>query len=460
MKASTMPGSALDEARLLIREGDLSAAIEVMEGWIKAKTSDESHRKLDKYRDELILHAARTSRATSRFRTGVITREEFDVGVARASADLLLLIGELEKATGPIRRYAIFSRAAETMAAATPTIENSSPLLGQREGFAGGEPLKSSDTRAATSEITFVEAPQPPPTESDQVAIRAPVMPLRLIEEVQIDAAPPSGDAWGIEVVGAAQSQFTGAGVCVAVLDTGIDPDHPAFDGLVRNDNYEDFTSTGRNDKSGHGTHCAGIIFGRDVAGKRIGVARGVKNVLIAKVADGDTLTSTEQIEKALLWALRKGANIIAMSVGLDFLAHSNKLRAQNMPEDAAIALALTDYRDYAHYFDLLMRRIVSPGRIGQSALVIAAAGNDSHADSDPPYRIAATLPAAASDVISVGALARDEAGLHLAPFSNERANVCAWRQHLIRSPGRWLRYDDRHKPSRSACSGRRRPMA
>ena len=280
-------------------------------------------------------------------------------------------------------------------------------------------------TLAAADQVTFVEGLEPPETEDGNLTVRAPVMPVKLIPQVA-GGVPTPGEPWGLDVVGATQSQFTGAGVCVAVLDTGIDADHPAFTGLIRNDNYEDFTNTGLTDKSGHGTHCAGIIFGRDVSGQRIGVAPGVSNVIIAKVADNDTLTSTEQLEKALLWALGKGANIIAMSVGLDFLGHARKLKASNMPEEAAIALALTDYRDYAQYFDLLMTRMVSPGRIGRSALVVAAAGNESHADGNPPYRVAATLPATAMEVVSVGALGREGGMLHLAPFSNERANICA----------------------------------
>ena len=78
------------------------------------------------------------------------------------------------------------------------------------------------------------------------------------------------------------RSTWTGEGVTVAVLDTGIDSKHPAFAGV---DIVEkDFTGTGNGDRQGHGTHCAGTIFGRDVDGKRIGVARGVKRALIGKV--------------------------------------------------------------------------------------------------------------------------------------------------------------------------------
>ena len=61
-------------------------------------------------------------------------------------------------------------------------------------------------------------------------------------------------------------SPFTGLGIVVAVLDTGIDATHPAFAGvtLVK----KNFTTEAAGDLHGHGTHCAGTIFGRDVSGK------------------------------------------------------------------------------------------------------------------------------------------------------------------------------------------------
>src|SRR5690242_19172180 len=63
----------------------------------------------------------------------------------------------------------------------------------------------------------------------------APVIPLKLIEPVSLpqSSRPPStSPAWGIRAVGADTSPFSGDGVTVAVLDTGIDASHPAFSGV------------------------------------------------------------------------------------------------------------------------------------------------------------------------------------------------------------------------------------
>jgi subtilisin family serine protease len=68
-----------------------------------------------------------------------------------------------------------------------------------------------------------------------QVAAVAIAMPISLIKPY--DADLPAGiaaatDAWGISAVKADTSSFTGDGLVVAVLDTGIDKSHPAFTGV------------------------------------------------------------------------------------------------------------------------------------------------------------------------------------------------------------------------------------
>ena len=68
----------------------------------------------------------------------------------------------------------------------------------------------------------------------------APVMPTRLVRPVEVDAAEAATTAWGIGAVGADNSSRTGAGVVVAILDTGIDAAHPAFTGVTRWSQYDE----------------------------------------------------------------------------------------------------------------------------------------------------------------------------------------------------------------------------
>ena len=137
----------------------------------------------------------------------------------------------------------------------------------------------------------------------------APPMPMALIEPVEFESVIALEEAeatWGVEAVGATASPFDGSGITVAVLDTGIDPNHPAFAGaeLLR----RNFTTEGEDDLNGHGTHCAGTIFGKDVQGRRIGVARNIKRALIGKVL-GEGGGSSATIAKAIQWAVEEGAH-------------------------------------------------------------------------------------------------------------------------------------------------------
>ena len=66
-----------------------------------------------------------------------------------------------------------------------------------------------------------------------EVLRTAPVMPVMLIQpKTEADAAAsldPSNAAWGVQAVGALTCPYKGAGVTVAVLDTGIDISHEAL---------------------------------------------------------------------------------------------------------------------------------------------------------------------------------------------------------------------------------------
>ena len=248
------------------------------------------------------------------------------------------------------------------------------------------------------------------------VVAMAPAMPTRLIEPVA-EAAAAGTPAWGIAAVGADVSTFTGAGAVVAVLDTGIAATHPAFAGveLVQ----EDFTGEGDGDGNGHGTHCAGTVFGRDVDGQRIGVARGVSKALIGRVLGSDGSGDSDMIFRAIQWAVQNGANVISMSLGFDFPGLVADRVKAGWPPDLATSRALELYRGNLRVFDALMQLVRAREAFGEGTIVVAAAGNESQRKVNPNYEIAASLPAAAEGIVSVGALGRAGDRFDIAPFSN-----------------------------------------
>lgn len=250
----------------------------------------------------------------------------------------------------------------------------------------------------------------------------AEAMPLILIEPFdEPDPEPSSPVAWGVEAVGALESSVTGAGVTVAVLDTGVDASHPAFAGV---DVIErDFTGSGGGDTHGHGTHCAGTILGRDVDGTRIGVATGVTTMLAGKVLGGSG-GGTDTIASAIQWAVSEGATIISMSLGIDFPGFVARLIDQGFPPEAATSRALAAYRDNLRLMEALADFVRARFEFGRSAVLVAAAGNESERTASPPYTIDVAPPAASAGFISVAALSRTNGDLAVASFSNTGATV------------------------------------
>lgn len=244
----------------------------------------------------------------------------------------------------------------------------------------------------------------------------APEMPTRLVEPVD-SGAEASDVAWGISAVGADVSTRTGAGVVVSVLDTGIDASHPAFGGVTLLE--ADFSGSGVGDRQGHGTHCAGTIFGRDVDGSRIGVAAGVERALIGKVLADDGTGDSDMLFRGMQWAVDQGAQVVSMSLGFDFPGLVKRLADDGWPVDLATSVALQAYRANVRMFDALMLVIRRHEPFGLGTVVVAAAGNESRRGNNPEHEIAVSIPAAAEGVVSVGALGETEAGYVVAPFSN-----------------------------------------
>lgn len=110
---------------------------------------------------------------------------------------------------------------------------------------------------------------------------------------------------------------LTGAGVTVAVLDTGVDSTHPDLSGKVTLAASFVEDEHGNTDPNGHGTHVASTIAGSGAAsaGLRRGVAPGV-NLLSGRVCSPFSGCPQSAILAGMEWAAQNGAQIVNMSLG------------------------------------------------------------------------------------------------------------------------------------------------
>jgi len=250
----------------------------------------------------------------------------------------------------------------------------------------------------------------------------APAMSLALIRPINAEQFMPVAatgakqekPTWGVRAVKADTSGFSAEGVCVALLDTGIDKAHHALAGIkLGARNCRNFTTTDSSawhDTDGHGTHCAGTIFGRPVSGNRIGVAPGVNDVVIGKVLGSDG-GSTGTLLDALNWAIQNEAQIISMSLGMDLVGLREQLVEDGVHELEATSTAMRVLIDNVRLFDKFGNLLRSGIAFGRSAAVIAASGNESDRMGARfgglPFVLGAAYPSETEDFVSVGALGR-----------------------------------------------------
>jgi|GEM_PF-2030450 len=142
------------------------------------------------------------------------------------------------------------------------------------------------------------------------------------------DAAGPNlQEQWGLAQIQApaAWASGTGAGVRIAVVDTGIDANHADLAGKVvaaancigANGNPAACSAGGAADDNGHGTHVAGIAAG---SGSSLiyGAAPSAELVAV-KVLDSSGSGSIDDVAAGIEWAVHDaGARVVNLSLGPD----------------------------------------------------------------------------------------------------------------------------------------------
>ncbi|MBK5298644.1 MAG: S8 family serine peptidase [Vicinamibacteria bacterium] len=204
--------------------------------------------------------------------------------------------------------------------------------------------------------------------------------------------APGGGnDTGNAQGASSSEGDFTGAGVGVAVIDSGLTAWH---DDLARVDarralvgqrvvGFADFTSTTNQvaDSYGHGTHVAGIVAGsgHDSEGEYAGVAQGA-HLLVLKVLDGEGRGYVSDVIRAIGFAVASRAQF--------------NLRVINLSIGAPV---LESYE--SDPLTLAARRAVEAGMV-----VVAAAGNFGKNLDDQIQYGGITAPGNAPWVLTVGA--------------------------------------------------------
>lgn len=194
---------------------------------------------------------------------------------------------------------------------------------------------------------------------------------------------------WGLERINVREAWKTtrGEGVTVAVLDTGVDADHPDLAGSVRPGKDLVGFGAGKGDDAWarHGTAMAGIIAGHghgpgDEKGV-LGVAPGaeilpVRVLLEENDPEQDRARRTRggALAQGIRWAVDNGADVINLSLGDD-----SDSANPDPQQDAAVRYALR-----------------------KGVIVVASAGNDGEDGNHISY------PAAYPGVIAVTAVDED----------------------------------------------------
>jgi len=188
---------------------------------------------------------------------------------------------------------------------------------------------------------------------------------VRYVEENGTVHAHAQTLPWGVDRVDADVAHDdgnTGDGADIAILDTGIDSDHPDLQANVGTG--KDFSGKGSwEDGDGHGTHCAGIANAVDNTEGVVGVSTEA-TLHAGKVLGDDGSGSFADVAAGIEWAADQGYDVASLSLGA-----------------SSGSTALQDAVDYAHE---------------NGTLVVSSAGNSG------PCTDCVGYPAAYSNALAI----------------------------------------------------------
>lgn len=124
---------------------------------------------------------------------------------------------------------------------------------------------------------------------------------------------------WGVQRVRAhgAWGRTDGAGVKVAVIDTGVDRDHPDLVGAIAGgyNAVDPAAPQAWDDDQGHGTHVAGTIAAQSNEVGGVGVAPGAR-IYAVKVLDRRGRGRISTVIAGIAWAAENGMQVANLSLG------------------------------------------------------------------------------------------------------------------------------------------------
>src|SRR6185369_13278361 len=109
----------------------------------------------------------------------------------------------------------------------------------------------------------------------------------------------------------------TGAGVTVAVIDSGVDAHHIDLEGQVLPGlDLVDAKGDADTDLVGHGTTVSAIIAGKDDDSGVIGIAPRAKILPVRVLNEENRYDDAMVVAKGVRWAVDHGARVINLSLG------------------------------------------------------------------------------------------------------------------------------------------------